>query len=133
MRLFYDPSSGEIIGTIDGFSDDPRLDNATMTTSSGVVAPQVNIHLGHPLEQMARDLEDVKHSLQIHDLVMDGGNPREKTKPEKDKRDKKIADQKAANEAWRKAHPPVTMDDLMKQVQDLQNRVGSQSKNVNPN
>ena len=67
MRIFFDKKTGEIIGTIDGFSDDPVLDK--MMIVPGNMKPEdigkENIHLGHPLELAARMFENPQHPANV--------------------------------------------------------------------
>lgn len=55
MKVFFDPNTGEILGTVEGF-----VDNNTTISIPGRTLECVNIGLGHKLEKWARDIEDVE-------------------------------------------------------------------------
>lgn len=77
MRIFYD-KQGNIIGTINGFSDDPTLDGV-MIIPSGYKKSDIkveNIGLGHKLEKKVRDFEDTQTTTNVldHKIVIKNNN-----------------------------------------------------------
>ena len=54
MKLYYNKDNGEIVGTIEGFGNHNGVDISIPNIS----IESIDITVGHPLEQWARDLEN---------------------------------------------------------------------------
>lgn len=137
MKIFYNKLTGDAIGTIDGFSDE-QFEGITMTPSG--VDPKdvgvVTIGLGHPDEQLARDIMDgTKPDITVETIKFDPsikkirpftGKEQVALKAKKDK-------DKADHEAWLAANPPMDpIAEITKLQADIAKLKANNSSNPKP-
>lgn len=129
MRIFFNKATGEVVGSIDGFSTDPAIDKMDMTIP-GVEVGKINVGIGHPQEELVRRVE--RGELTVFDLKIEGDGVREFTPTEYADRQAKRDAQKKANEAWHKANPPrdplAEIDDLRAQIAAIRSNIPTPPK-----
>lgn len=125
MRIFYNSETGEIVGSIEGFSTDPRLDKMRPVID-GVDIDVLNITLDHPQANLAKQMEDPSSGVSMWDHKIDMNNKvvRPLTKEEHNQRESDRAVQAKAAAEWRKNNPPrdplAEIDALKAQLAKLQ-------------
>jgi len=85
MRIFYSKKTGQIVGTVDGFSQGPDLDK-TMIIPKGTKKEDIGMHnikLGDKEEKLAREFEDPKNSKKAFDYKIALGEKNKVLKVEK--------------------------------------------------
>lgn len=124
MIIFYNKATGDVVGSVDGFSTDPTRDNISVEIP-GVDVGRIDVGIGHPQEAIARQVEDHFSPLQITHLRVENGEVRPLTEAEQAEKKAKKDKAKKDNEAWQKANPPR---DLLAEIDDLKSKLDKLTK-----